>query len=155
MANTYTQLYIHFVFAVKGRQSLIRESFRDELEKYMCGIIRERNHKPIAIYCMPDHTHILVGLNPAESISTLMQHVKSKSSGWIDKRQVGTGEFNWQSGYGAFSYGRSQLNVIVNYIQNQPHHHRTKTFKEEYLTFLALFDIDFKQEYLFDWIDED
>ncbi len=153
MPNTYTQLYIQVVFAVKGRQSLVKATFRDELEKYICGIIREKKHKPLAIYCMPDHTHILIGLNPTESISTLVQQVKANSSGFINEQKWVQGKFNWQEGYGAFSYSRSQIDNVVNYILKQPDHHRTQTFKEEYLCILKNFEIEFKPEYLFDWIE--
>lgn len=113
MADTYSQLYIQLVFAVKGRQSLIREAFRDELEKHICGIIREKNHKPLAIYCMPDHTHVLIGLSPAEAISTVVQQVKANSSGFINERNWVPGKFSWQAGYGAFSYSRSQIDTVI------------------------------------------
>jgi REP element-mobilizing transposase RayT len=155
MPNTYTQLCIQLVFAVKGRQSLVKESFRDELEKYICGTIREKKHKPLAIYCMPDHTHILVGLNPSEAISTLVQQVKANSSGFINERKLVQHRFNWQEGYGAFSYARSQVDAVVKYISNQPEHHRKKTFQEEYLQFLDKFEIDYRPEYLFEWIEPD
>src|SRR5205809_6283198 len=103
MSDTYTQLYIHLVFAVKGRQNLIKESFRNELEKYICGILRNKNHKPLAIYCMPDHIHILIGLNSAQSISDLVKEIKT-SSGNLIKEKNCINQFYWQQGYGAFSY---------------------------------------------------
>jgi len=155
MPNTYTQIYIQLVFAVKGRQSLINESFRDELEKYICGIIRDKKHKPLAIYCMPDHIHILVGLHPAEAISTLVQQVKANSSGFINDRKFVRERFNWQEGYGAFSYARSQVDAVVKYIANQPEHYRKRTFQEEYLTFLEKFEVEYRPEYLFEWIEPD
>lgn len=155
MPNTYTQLYIQLVFAVKGRQSLVRESFRDELEKYICGTIREKKHKPLAIYCMPDHTHVLVGLNPAEAISALVQQVKANSSGFINERKLVPGRFSWQEGYGAFTYARSQVDAAVKYIANQPEHHRRTSFREEYIQFLERFEIEYRPEYLFEWIDGD
>lgn len=152
MANTYTQLYIHLVFAVKNRQSLIREAFRDELEKYMCGIVAEKRHKVLAIYCMPDHTHLFVGLNPAEAISNLLRDLKTSSSAFIKAKQWLTGDFNWQEGYGAFSHARSQLDTVISYILNQPAHHRKRPFKEEYLDMLQKAGIDYKEAYLFEWI---
>ena len=155
MANTYTQLYIHLVFAVKNRESLIRESFRDELEKYICGIVTQKRHKPLAVYCMPDHTHLFVGLNPAESISTLVGNVKTGTSALMKEKQWNRSAFQWQEGYGAFSHARSQLDTVVAYILNQPDHHRRRTFREEYSDMLTKAGIDYNDAYLFDWLDGD
>lgn len=153
MANTYTQLLIQFVFAVRGHQNLIEEKNRERIEKYICGIISNKQSKPLAIYCNPDHCHILVGLNPLYSISDLVREVKSSSSKWINENRMIKGKFSWQEGYGAFSYARSQLDPVVQYIKNQPIHHRKESFKEEYTNFLKKFDVEYDETYLFDFIE--
>ncbi len=152
MPNTYSQLYIQIVFAVKGRQSFIRESFRDELQKYISGIIKEKNQKLYAIYCMPDHTHILISIKPDMAISDLIRDIKANSSSFIkEKNQVNS--FAWQAGFGAFSYSKSQAASVVNYILNQPGHHKKKTFKLEYIEFLQKFEIEYNDLYLFEFYD--
>ena len=151
MANTYTQLYVQIVFATQGRKNLIKERFRDELEKYMCGIVANNKSKPLAVYCNPDHTHILIGLHPAVAISTIAGDIKSGSSGWINKNNFFIGKFNWQSGYGAFSYSKSQIDTVAKYILNQAEHHKKRTFKEEYLSILQKQKIDYDEKYLFEW----
>lgn len=148
MPDTFTQLYIQLVFAVKGRHNFIKESFRDELEKYICGIMRNKNHKLLAIYCMPDHIHLLTGLHPAQSISDLVKEIKNSSGNFI-KEKHWLGQFYWQQGYGAFSYSKSSLDNVINYILNQPKHHKKKTFKEEYIDFFTKFNIDYDERYLF------
>jgi REP element-mobilizing transposase RayT len=153
MANTYTQLYIQFVFGVQGRQNLIKESFREELEKFMCGIIANHNCKTYAIYCNPDHTHIFIGLHPTIAPAKLMEQIKSGSSNWLKSKKYIHGKFSWQDGYGAFSYSKSHIDKVVKYILNQPEHHKTKSFKEEYLMLLQKFDIDYDPKYLFEWYD--
>lgn len=153
MSDTYSQLYIQLVFAVKYRESLISESFRDELEKYTCGIIRNKTCKPIAIYCMPDHAHILIGLNPALAISDLVRDIKTRSSLWINEKQFVSHSFKWQEGFGAFSHSRSSLDNVVQYILNQPAHHAKQSFKNEYLELLTKFEIEYKNEYLFEWFE--
>ncbi len=153
MANTYTQLYIQFVFSVKGRANLINESFRDELEKFMCGIINNHKCKTFAIYCNPDHTHIFVGMHPTIAPSKLMEQVKSGSSGWLNEKKYILGKFAWQDGFGAFTYSKSHIDNVVKYILNQPTHHKKQTFKEEYLQFLEKFDIEYDLKYLFEWYD--
>ncbi len=153
MANTYTQLLIQVVFAVQGRQNLIFESHREQIEKYICGIINHKQSKPLAIYCNPDHCHILIGLQPSQSIADLVRDIKANSSKYINEKKWMMGKFEWQEGYGAFTYSRSQLNVVVNYILNQPEHHRNKTFKEEYLEFLKKFEIVFDEKYIFQFND--
>ncbi|MFH6961115.1 IS200/IS605 family transposase [Flavobacterium plurextorum] len=150
MANTYSQLYIHIVFAVKGRQNLISKKSKDEIYKYITGIITHQKQKLIAINGMPDHIHILVGIKPNISISDLVRDIKSSSSKFINEQKWINGKFEWQTGFGAFSYGHSQLTSVIKYIENQEEHHKTKTFKEEYITFLKLFNIDFKNEFIFD-----
>lgn len=151
MANTYTQLYVQIVFAVKGRENLIKEKIRDELEKIMCGIISNNKSKVYAIYCNPDHTHIFVGLHPSLSVSKLTEQVKSGSSNWINTNKKIIGKFSWQDGYGAFTYSKSHIDNVVKYILNQSEHHKKQTFREEYLTFLQKFDVDYDPQYLFEW----
>ena len=153
MPNTYSQIYIQIVFAVKGRENLIPKNHREELHKYITGIVQNRKHKMLSIFCMPDHTHILVGLNPSAAISDLARDIKAVSSKFINEKQWMRGKFNWQEGFGAFSYSRSQINDVIQYILNQEAHHKRKTFKEEYLDFLKKFEIDFDDRYLFEWID--
>lgn len=151
MPNTYTQLYIQFVFSVKGRQNLIQESFRDELEKVICGIINRHHCKPYAIYCNPDHTHILVGMHPTIAPSKLMEQAKSGSSKWLNQQKHILGQFSWQDGYGAFTYSRSQIDQVMKYIMSQPEHHKKQSFKEEYLLLLEKFEVPFEERYLFEW----
>ena len=153
MANTYTQLLTHLVFAVKGRENMIHESIRTRIEKYICGFINNRKSKPLAIYCMPDHVHILIGQNPSIAISDLVMEIKTGTTHFINNEKLIKHKFSWQEGYGAFSYSKSQLDDVVKYIQNQPLHHKRKTFREEYLDFLKKFEIEYKPEYLFNWIE--
>jgi putative transposase len=153
MANTYTQLYIQFVFTVKGRENLVKESFRDELEKIICGIVTNHKCKTYAIYCNPDHTHLFVGMHPNITPSKLMEQVKSGSSKWLNDKKYLPYKFSWQDGFGAFSYSRSHINNVVQYVINQPEHHKKQTFKEEYLLFLEKFEIEYKEKYLFEWYD--
>jgi REP element-mobilizing transposase RayT len=149
MANTYTQIHIHFVFAVKFRHGIIQSKWKEDLYKYMTGIIQNDNHKLLAINGMPDHIHILIGLRPAQSISDLMKDVKQSSSKWINENKLTNGHFEWQEGYGAFSYSKSQIGQVVNYIQNQELHHEKKTFREEYLDFLEKFEVDYDEKFIF------
>lgn len=151
MANTYTQLYIQFVFAVKGRENLIKESFRDELEKVMCGIITNQKCKTYAIYCNHDHTHIFIGMHPTMSPSKLMEHVKSGSSKWINDKKLILGKFHWQDGFGAFTYSKSHIDKVVKYVLNQPEHHKKQSFKDEYLLMLQKFEVDYDLKYVFEW----
>jgi REP element-mobilizing transposase RayT len=153
MANTYTQLLIQVIFAVKGRQNLILEQNRIPIEKYICGIISNKNSKPLAIYCNPDHCHVLVGIDPNISVSKLTGEFKANSSRWINEQKMIPGKFEWQDGFGAFSYSKSQLDTVVKYILNQKERHRKITFQEEYLQLLEKFDIDFNEKYLFEYYD--
>ena len=153
MANTYTQLLVQIVFAVQGRHHLIPEKHRNQLEKYICGIISNKNCKPLAIYCNPDHCHVLIGLNPSVSISSLTRDIKANSSKWINEQMWMQRKFLWQEGYGAFTYSRSHLDRVVQYILNQSEHHRKKTFREEYMDFLQKFQIDYNNEYLFEFLE--
>ena len=149
MANTYTQIHIQFVFAVKHRDGLIHASFKDELYQYISGIIKNNNHKLLAINGMPDHVHVLVGMRPTQSVSYLLQDIKGSSSKWINDKKFLRVRFEWQEGYGAFSYAKSEVNSVIRYIQNQEEHHRTKSFKEEYLMLLKDFDVEFDERYIF------
>ena len=153
MANTYSQVYIQVVFAVKGRQNLIRAEIREDLQKYITGIITNRDQKLLSIFCMPDHTHLLIGLKPSISISDLVRDIKAGSSKFINDKKLIKGKFSWQEGFGVFSYSRSQIDTVIKYIQNQEKHHNKKSFKEEYLEFLKKFEIEYDEKYLFEWID--
>lgn len=153
MAGTFSQLYIQTVFAVKGRENLIDKKWRDELCKYISGIINGKNQKSIIVNGVSDHIHCFIGLKPSMSISDLMRDVKNNSSKFINEKGFVKGKFSWQEGYGAFSYSHSQIEQVYNYILNQELHHQKKTFKEEYLEFLTKYEIDYKTEYLFDWLE--
>lgn len=150
MANTYSQLYVQIVFAVKGRQNLISNKWKDELYKYITGIVANEDQKLIAINGMPDHIHILIGIKPNKALSDLVRDIKANSSRFINEKRWITGKFEWQSGFGAFTYSHSHLANVINYIQHQEEHHQTKTFKEEYIGFLKAFEIDYKEEYVFE-----
>lgn len=153
MANTYTQIYIQIVFAVKGRQNLISKENREELHKFITGIVSNRKQKLFAIFAMPDHVHVLVSMSPNLSISELVRDIKAGSSKFINDKGWMNGKFNWQEGYGAFSYAKSNIDLVVKYILNQEEHHRNKSFKEEYLEFLSKFEIEYDPQYLFEWIE--
>lgn len=153
MANTYSQIYIHIVFAVKGRQNLIRAEIREELHKYITGIITNRDQKLLSIFCMPDHTHLLIGLKPSISISDLVRDIKAGSSKFINDNKLIKGKFSWQEGFGVFSYSLSQIDTVIKYIQNQEKHHNKKSFKEEYIDFLEKFAVEYDEKYLFEWVD--
>lgn len=149
MANTYTQIHIHAVFSVQNRKCLISNVWRDDLYKYIEGIIRNNHHKPIIINGMPDHVHVLFGMRPVQSLSGLLQDIKCCSSKWINDNNLAGTRFSWQEGYGAFSYGKSQLPRIIKYIDRQDIHHRRKTFIEEYQELLEAFDIGYDNRYIF------
>jgi len=153
MPNTYSQIYIQIVFAVQGRECFIKEPFREELQKYITGIVTKKKQKLYAIYCMPDHTHLLVSMKPDLSVSDLARDVKSNSSSFIKNKKWGNSLFSWQEGFGAFSYSKSQSQNVVNYILNQPQHHGKITFKEEYLEFLKKYEIEYNEKYLFEFYD--
>jgi putative transposase len=152
MANTYQQLYIQIVFAVRGRHNFIKESFREELQKYIAGIVNAKKQKLYSIYCMPDHTHLLVSMNPDISVSKLTGEIKSNSSRFLKEKGF-LNKFDWQDGFGAFSYSKSQAPRVVNYILNQPGHHKRQTFREEYVQFLDIFEIEYDERYLFEFYD--
>ncbi|MBI5875725.1 MAG: IS200/IS605 family transposase [Deltaproteobacteria bacterium] len=153
MPNTYSQIYIQIVFAVQGRQNLIPKQHREELHKYITGIAQNREQKLLSVFCMPDHTHLLVGLKPAIAISDLARDIKAGSSNFINDKKWIYGKFNWQEGFGAFSYSRSQIDDVIQYILKQEEHHRKKTFKEEYVDFLKKFKIEYDEKYLFAWVE--
>ncbi len=154
MAGTFSQIYIQIVFAVKGRQNLIGKEWKDELHKYISGIITNKGQKSIIVNGVSDHVHIFVGLKPAMAISDLVRDIKNNSSNFINAKNFIKGRFMWQEGYGAFSYAHSQIEQVYNYILNQEEHHKKKSFKEEYLDFLQKFEIEYNEKYLFEWIDE-
>jgi REP element-mobilizing transposase RayT len=150
MPNTYSQIYIQIVFAVKGRKHFIKESIREEVQKYITGIVSNKGQKVLAIYSMPDHIHILISMSPDCKISDLVRDIKANSSSFVQEK-ISMPSFKWQEGYGAFSYAKSQIDNVVNYILNQQNHHKQKTFKEEYVDFLNNLDIIYKEEYLFEF----
>lgn len=149
MANSYTQLHIQFVFAVKYRQSLIHNLWQERLHEYLTGMFQANQHKMLQINSMPDHIHIFIGMRPHQSISALIQNVKTESSKWINKEKFCSRSFEWQDSYGAFSYAKSQVNDVIRYIQNQEIHHRKETFLDEYRKFLTAFEIDWEEKYIF------
>jgi REP element-mobilizing transposase RayT len=149
MPNTYTQLYIHCVFAVKWRAAMLDTEWDERLRLYITAIAQNHKHKMLAINNMPDHLHCFVGLNPAESISDLMRVVKSESAAWINQEGFCRGKFNWQDGFGAFSHSKSQVNQVVQYIRNQQEHHKKVTFINEYKKMLRDFEVDFNEQYIF------
>jgi putative transposase len=153
MAGTFSQVYIQVVFSVKGRECVLQKPWRDDVFKYMSGIIKAKNHKPIIVNGVEDHVHLFIGLRPSSSISDLIRDVKNNSSNFINDHNLVKGKFSWQEGYGVFSYSHSQIDQVYNYILNQEEHHAKKTFKEEYLDFLDKFEVPFEEKYLFDWID--
>lgn len=149
MANTYTQIHVQFVFAVKYRNGLIQSSFKAELYQYISGILKPHNHKLLAINGMPDHIHIFIGMRPTQSISDLMQDIKGNSSKWINEKNFLKAKFEWQEGYGAFSYSKSHVNNVIDYIKNQEEHHKKESFIEEYLKYLKAFEIEYDERYIF------
>jgi len=149
MSNTYTQVHIQFVFAVKYRAALIGVDWKERLHQYITGIFRENKHKMLQINSMPDHIHIFIGMRPHQSMSALMQLVKTESSKWIKSQNLCSYPFAWQEGYGAFSYAKSQMNDVIRYIQNQEIHHTHETFLDEYRKFSIAFEIEWDERYIF------
>ena len=149
MSNTYTQIHLHLVFAVKYSKGLIAKEWQDELYKYITGVIQNNKHKLIIINGMPDHIHILIGFRTHQSLGDLLKDIKQMSTLWINGRKLCNGKFAWQEGYGAFSYSQSQLPRVVNYIKNQEEHHKRQTFLKEYSAFLELFELDYDSRYIF------
>ncbi|WP_138475310.1 IS200/IS605 family transposase [Dyadobacter bucti] len=153
MPGTYSQVYVQVVFAVKGRQNLIAKEWRDELYKYIAGIISGKGQKPIIVNGVADHVHIFIGLRPATAISDLVRDIKNNSSNFINNSKFVQGHFSWQEGFGAFSYSHSQIDLVYKYILNQEQHHQKKTFREEYLDMLNKYGIEYQEKYLFEWIE--
>ncbi|MDR2704415.1 MAG: IS200/IS605 family transposase [Planctomycetaceae bacterium] len=151
-ANTFSQIYIQIVFAVKNREALIDSSWKDELYKYITGIVQANGQKMLAINGTPNHIHFLIGMKPSCCLSDLVREIKKSTNTFIKEKRFSPYPFQWQEGFGAFSYGHSALANVIQYIQQQEEHHRTKTFKEEYIAFLRKFEIEFKDEYLFNWL---
>jgi putative transposase len=153
MPGSYSQIYIQIIFAVKGRQSLINESLEEDLYKYITGIVENKSQKMLAINGMPDHIHLLIGMKPSCCLSDLIREIKKSSNEFINKRNISRYKFAWQEGFGTFSYSQSALDSVVKYIDNQKMHHMKKSFKSEYIEFLNKFNVDFKDEFLFEWYD--
>lgn len=152
--STYSQIYIQIVFAVKYRDCFIAKSWEDELYMYITGIITNKGQKLLAINGMPDHIHILIGMKPSCCLSDLVREIKKSSNEFIKEKKFSPFKFQWQEGFGAFSYSHSSLDNVISYINNQKDHHSRKTFRKEYIEFLNKFKIEYKDEYLFNWIDE-
>lgn len=150
MADTFTQIYLHIIFAVKGRQSLIPKQHKEALYQYITRIITNKTQTVIRINSMPDHIHILVGMAPDMALSDLVRDIKANSSKFINTKGWIAGRFEWQAGFAAFSYSHSQLSGVVRYIKNQEKHHSHQTFKEEYLEFLERFNVPYNPKYVFD-----
>ena len=150
--GAFTQIYIQYVFAVKGRENLLQKPWRAEVFKYISGIIEGKNQKSIIVNGSSDHVHIFIGLRPSANISDLVRDIKNNSANFINKHNYVRGKFAWQDGYGAFSYSHSQINSVYQYIANQESHHHKRTFKEEYIDFLNKFEIEFNDKFLFDWL---
>lgn len=153
MPGTFSQIYIQVVFAVKGRDSLINAKWEEELYKYISGIVKNKGQKMLAINGMPDHIHFLIGMKPSCCLSDLVREIKKSSNDFIKEKKFSKLKFQWQEGYGAFSYSHSNLDNVIKYIMTQKEHHKKQTFKDEYLSFLKKFEIEFKDEYLFEWIE--
>lgn len=154
MPDTYSQIYIHLIFAVKSRQYMIRPSFSDGLEKHITGIVQNKGSKMLAIKAMADHMHIFLSLHPDTSVSELVRDIKACSSGYI-KKTFNCRLFSWQTGYGVFSYSKTQSPKVINYILNQEEHHRHKSFRDEYMKILVDFGVEYNYKYLFNWIHEE
>jgi REP element-mobilizing transposase RayT len=149
LANTYSQIYIQIVFAVEGRQNLIDPKHNDELQKYITGIVTARSQKLIAINNMPDHVHVLIGQKPDSALSDLVSDIKAGSTNFISRKRWVKGRFNWQEGFAAFSYSRSQLDTVIRYVKNQQKHHQRHSFRDEYIKLLDRFDVPYDERYIF------
>lgn len=153
MAGTFSQIYIQVVFSVKGRENVIGKSWKDELNKYISGIIAGKGQKSIIVNGMADHIHAFIGLKPSMAVSDLVRDIKNNSSKFVNEKKFVRGKFSWQEGYGAFSYSHSHIEKVFKYIQEQERHHKKRSFKDEYLEMLRKFEIEFKDEYVFEWIE--
>jgi REP element-mobilizing transposase RayT len=153
MANTFTQCYFHLVFSVKNREALIQKEWKSDLEKYITGIVQNHKHKMLAIGTMPDHIHLFIGYNVNHLIPKLVEEIKTSSNKWVFEQRLSKFKFDWQTGYGAFTHARSQLDTVVNYILTQEEHHKKQSFEEEYLDMLIKNEIEYKDEYVFEFFD--
>lgn len=153
MPNTFSQIYLQFVFAVKHRQNLIPAAHKEELHKYITGLVQNRKAKMLAVHCMPDHTHLFVGFKPTVLIADFVKEIKVESNEFINDKKWMNSKFSWQEGYGVFSYSHSHIDSVVKYVLNQEQHHRKKTFRQEYVDFLQKFEIPFEERFLFDFFD--
>jgi len=153
MANTYTKIYLHLVFSPMGRENINPSKHFEELQKFTTGIIQNNKHKLLAVKFMPDHVHIFIGYQPSQSLPDLLRDIKANTSRFINEKKWLTGKFQWQEGYGAFSYSHSQIDKVIQYINKQDTHHKMVSFKEEYFKILEKFDVEFVPEYLFQWND--
>lgn len=153
MAGTFSQVYIQVVFAVKDRENLIGQQWKESLYKYIAGIIRNKGQKPIIVNGVKDHVHVFIGLKPAAAIADIVRDIKNNSSDFINDNKFVKDWFSWQKGYGAFSYSHSHVGAVYDYINNQEKHHKRKTFKDEYMNLLKKFEIEYDEKYLFDWLD--
>lgn len=154
-SGTFSQIYIQLVFVVKGRENLLKKTFRQEVFKYMSGIVKAKGQKSIIINGVEDHVHLFIGLKPSMRLSDLVRDIKNNTTNFINERKFVVGRFAWQEGYGAFSYSQSHIDNVYKYILNQEIHHQKKSFKEEYLELLERFEIDYKEEYLFDFYEDE
>jgi len=152
--STYTQIYIHIVFAVKGRQSILHPEWEEQLYRYITGIVQNKEQKMLVINGTSNHIHFLIGMKPTCCLSDLVREIKKSSNEFIKEHNLTKFKFNWQEGFGAFSYSHSQLDDVIGYIQKQKEHHRKKTFKEEYIELLKQYKIYYDEKYLFEWIEE-
>ncbi|GAA5219784.1 IS200/IS605 family transposase [Membranihabitans marinus] len=152
-SGTFTQLYIHLIFAVKHRQNLILNYWEEELKKYITGIINVKGEKLLAINNVKDHIHILIRIRPSCCLSDLVREIKKSSNAWINKNRFVKGKFEWQEGYGAFSCSHYSIDNVINYIEQQKEHHKRISFKEEYITFLKNNNIEFDDSHLFNWVE--
>ncbi len=153
MANTFSQIYLQFVLAVKHRQSCIPRQHKEELHKYITGLVQNRKAKMLAIHCMPDHTHLFVGFTPVVLIADFVKEIKVESNEFINDKKWLRSRFSWQEGYGVFSYSHSHIDAVVKYVLNQEKHHQKRTFRQEYHELLEKFEISFEEKYLFDFFD--
>lgn len=153
MPNTFSQIYLQFVFAVKQRQSLIPAVHKEELQKYITGLVQNRKAKMLAVNCMPDHAHLFVGFKPTIAIADFVKEIKVESNEFINDKKWTLTKFSWQEGYGVFSYSHSHIDNVVKYVLNQEQHHRKKTFRQEYIDFLQKFELPFEERFLFDFFD--
>ncbi|GAC1309206.1 MAG: hypothetical protein NVSMB24_24280 [Mucilaginibacter sp.] len=153
MANTFSQIYLQFVFAMQNRQSIVSSEHKEELHKYITALVQNRKAKMLAVNCMPDHTHLFVGFKPTVLIADFIKEIKVESNEFINSKNWVKGKFKWQEGYGVFSYSHSHIDAVIKYVLNQENHHQKKTFKQEYLNLLQKFEIAFEDRFLFDFIE--